>query len=116
MCIPPSFSQGFARSGGESAYPGLWDDLAAWYEPGLGVQGNTLWDHSGYARHGALTAADVASVWTTGEGGWAVTYDGSDDEFSLGSALGLGAANATVFCWFSLTGTSLKGAFWKVGT
>ena len=62
----PSYHQGFARSAGESAYPGLWKGLVGAWVPALGVSGGILRDVSGYGNHGNLTNGPTWVVGTRG--------------------------------------------------
>lgn len=52
---------------------------------------------------------------TTGKVGTAGDFDGSNDQISVSSVLGLGANTVTVICWVYLDSTSECGAFWKIG-
>jgi len=65
----PSYQQGFARSAGESEYPGLWRALTLASASFLGPPGGTLRDASGWQNHGTLEAG---FVWTSSPRGWAV--------------------------------------------
>lgn len=79
----PSYHQGFARSAGESAYPGLWKDLRGAWIPSLGPTGTTLRDVSGYGAHGTLTNMDPSDDWRISERGYILNYDGSTNEHVL---------------------------------
>lgn len=61
----PSYSQGFARSQGEAANPGLWDGLAFnWHGP-LGVTGSAPRDTSGHHADSTLVGG---AVWDMADG------------------------------------------------
>ncbi len=77
--ILPSYAQGYARSAGESANPGLRDGLQGLWVPSLGPTGLALRDVSGRGNHGALINMDPAADWVTTEKGWALDFDGSND-------------------------------------
>ncbi len=70
----PSFGQGFARSAGESAYPGLWKGLVGAWVPSLGVTGITLHDVSLRKNNGTLTNGPT---WVVNEGQQALQFDTS---------------------------------------
>ena len=72
----PSYAQGFARSAGESAKPGLWRGLVGAWMPSLGASGGTLFDISGRKNHGTLTNMDPATDWVPTEKGMALKFDG----------------------------------------
>lgn len=61
--MPPSFSQGFARSAGEAASPAFWQALVGAWVPTLGPTGTTLYDLSGYSNHAALQNMEVGTDW-----------------------------------------------------
>jgi len=52
--------------------------VGAWC-PSLGPSGYTLLDRSGRGNHGALTNMDAASDWVGTPGGWALDFDGVND-------------------------------------
>ncbi len=52
----PSYAGGYARSAGESAYPGDWKGLQGLWVPSLGATGDTLFDVSSNKNHGAITS------------------------------------------------------------
>ncbi len=83
----PSWKQGFARYGHQSANPGLWKGLVGLWVPGLGPTGLTLRDVSGFGNHGALTNMDPATDWvTTGQRvPWALDFDGGNDYVDMGN-------------------------------
>jgi hypothetical protein len=73
--LKPSFQQGFARSKGEAEFPGLWDNLEAFWSPALGFQGSTILDMSGRGRHAVMTNMDPATDWAVGQKGLAIQYE-----------------------------------------
>lgn len=76
----PSFATGFARYAADSEAPELWKDLVGAWLPFLGPTGKTLYDLSGNGNHGTLTLMDPATDWVTGRNGWALDFDGDNDE------------------------------------
>ena len=101
----PSYAQGFARCPAEAANPGLWQRLVGLWQMSLGPTGTTLYDISGYGRHGALTNMDPATDWIPSEHGWALDFDGADDYVSLGAEQLAGCTCASRFMWV-LRGTT----------
>jgi len=73
----PSYTQGFARSAAESAYPNLWNGLVGAWIPPLGPTGLTVRDVSGWGNQGTLTDMDPATAWAKTEKGWALDFDGA---------------------------------------
>jgi len=59
----PSYQQGYARSAGESAYPGFWKGLIGAWGAALGVTGDaalaTVRDWSGWDNHGTTTSDPI---------------------------------------------------------
>ncbi len=78
--IRPSFQQGFARNASESENQGLWKGKVGHWVPSLGVQGQTLYDVSGYSKHGTLMNG---TSWVVGEKGYVLSFDGTNDYVSL---------------------------------
>jgi hypothetical protein len=72
----PSYSQGFARSAGESANPGLWEDQYISYYPSIGNLGvsTPCRDLSGNSNH-ATTFDIFASNWVVYKGNLSVVVD-----------------------------------------
>lgn len=100
MSLPypiPSFTQGFARSAGESLFPNLWKGLVGLWTPYVGVQGQILYDWSGNKNDGALTNM-TNSDWVPGKHGWALDFDPTDDFVLLGNpnSLNFGTGDFTV--------------------
>ena len=60
------------------------DGLVGAWCPSLGPSGYTLLDRSGRGRHGTLTNMDAASDWVASPGGWALDFDGVDDNVPTG--------------------------------
>lgn len=76
--IVPSYSNGFARSAGESANPNSWNGLVCAGIPELGATGRTVFDHSGFGNNGTLTAASGSATWNVKDGKRCVTFDADD--------------------------------------
>jgi hypothetical protein len=72
----------------EPEYAGLWEGLVGCWVPQMGPTGNRLLDLSGYGNHGTLTNMDPATDWVTGQGGWALDLDATNDYVSCGLAFG----------------------------
>lgn len=81
----PSFSSGLARNSSESAYPHLWQGLKGLWCPSVGIQGRTLYDFSGYGRHGTFSTGMGSDAWVPSPWGWALRYDGTNDCVNLGT-------------------------------
>ena len=79
----PSFTQGFARSAGESEHPGLWQGLTAAWAPELGRTGSVVFDWAGRRLHGQR----VASLWDIDATGVALAFAGTGSFVSLPSRL-----------------------------
>lgn len=79
----PSYGRGFARCAAESAYPNLWKGLLGLWAPYLGPTGLTLYDWSGYGRHGTLTDMDPATDWVASPHGSVLDFDGADDQVAV---------------------------------
>jgi hypothetical protein len=60
------------------------DGLVGAWCPSLGPSGYTLLDRSGRGRHGTLTNMDAASDWVIAPGGWALDFDGVNDNVPTG--------------------------------
>lgn len=52
--------------------------MSAWI-PGLGPTGITLHDVTGRGRNGTLTSTTLSTIWTISDGGYVLSFDGSDD-------------------------------------
>jgi len=63
--IPPSYSDDFAHSASESAFPSLWKGMVGAWVPALGPTGETVFDVSGFGqrRDGTLGVDHVATDW-----------------------------------------------------
>lgn len=111
---PPSYHQGYARSAGESAYPGSWRGLIGAWVPALGPTGLTLRDVSGYGRDGTLTSM-TTSAWIISADskrqGYALSFGGDttddnilisdNDAFSF-----VGDLPFSIIAWGYLTSTA----------
>jgi len=106
----PSYTQGFARSAAESAYPNLWRGLVGAWLPSLGPTGATLRDVSGRGNHGTLTSMDPATDWVMTEKGWAVNFPDATDYVAIGNpvSLQMPTGGLSVFAWIN-TPTSENG-------
>ncbi len=82
----PSWKSGFARSAGESANPGLWTRIAGAWFSGFGPTGTVLKDISGFNNDGTLQGMDAATDWVVGEKGYALEFDGVNDNISTPSS------------------------------
>jgi len=81
MRIQPSYSQGFARSVGESIHPHLWHRLQAAYVPAFGQTGIIV--HDLLHRNNLVDAGSTsANTWINTPFGSAVNFDSSAKEFS----------------------------------
>jgi len=105
----PSYHQGFARSAGESAYPGLWQGLIGAWVPALGPTGNILRDVSGFGNHGTLTTMNPDTDWIiSGDSrvpGYTLDYDGGDDVVIItdNPVLNFGTGDFSVLFWTNPT-------------
>jgi hypothetical protein len=107
--IKPSYQQGFARSAGESANPGLWKGKVGHWCPSLGVTGiNTLYDVSGYGNNGTMNGSMTIDDWVIGRNGYALDFDGLDDYIIIldNDALDFGTGDFTVSVWAKNTGST----------
>ena len=77
--VRPSFATGFAQWPGMSEYPQLWEGLVAAYAPFLGITGNKVFDLSGNGLTGTISGA----IWTVGNFGPALEFDGSDGKVTI---------------------------------
>lgn len=58
--LSPRMDGGIARNASQSLFPQLWQGLFGFYSPGLGVQGNTLYDFAGLAGNAPFTVISPA--------------------------------------------------------
>lgn len=80
----PTFATGFARNASQALFPGLWNRLVWLGAPGLGVQGNILFDFSGFKNNGALINMTNAN-WVPGKDTWALDLvSASNNYINLG--------------------------------
>ena len=87
--VRPSYHQGFARSPGQSIYPGLWKGLVGAWFPAFGPTGLSLFDVGGYANHGTLTNMTPATDWISSPVGYALSFDGVSKYVSGPTVTGL---------------------------
>jgi len=85
MLPSPSFKNGFARYKGHSKHPKLWDGLVGAWLPSLGVQGQNLFDQSGFRNDGVLTNM-TNDDWVNSENGYVLAY-GTNKYVQLGQNL-----------------------------
>jgi hypothetical protein len=107
MLIQPSYKTGFAQGPGESMFPERWAGLIGAWIPELGPTGNTLYDVSGFGRHGTLKAGVNSTDWSLGDNlrnpGYTLHYPGDDgseveiENFHFGTA-------GTLVMWLKRTG------------
>lgn len=93
--ILPHIRTGYARSPGESEYPGMWRALsAAWMFGMQGGGGSIAYDFSTQLQAGTINSVPV---WSAGKYQSALDFDGTDDYVELGSdILGSTASSFTV--------------------
>lgn len=102
----PSWSQGFARSAGESAFPGRWTGLRGAWPTSLGPTGDTLFDVSGNKNNGTLDSdMDPATDWTIQEGQYVLTYSTNQGVRVGNFSSSIFSADATVVASARLTST-----------
>lgn len=70
----PSVQRGYARTPGESEYPGLWKGLLRAYEFGMQPDGNRIYDFSGHHQDGNVVNAPS---WVSSEYGRALRLNGT---------------------------------------
>lgn len=75
--ITPSWTNGFARSAGESAYPELWKGLVGAWVPALGPTGLTLHDFSSYKNNAILSGIIPSVDWLSCQLGYAIYFNGN---------------------------------------
>jgi Concanavalin A-like lectin/glucanases superfamily len=95
--IRPSWGTGFAMSAIQSRAPWQWKGLVASYAPFLGIQGQKLYDLSGYGNHGFFTEA----AWGVSRFGTAKSFNGVDNHVELSDSplLSPGAGGFTISAW-----------------
>jgi hypothetical protein len=74
----PSYSQGFARSAGESKNPKFWKDLVSAIIPALGPTGFTVFDQSPYKNHASFNNME-STDWVAGPEGYRVATDSGNE-------------------------------------
>lgn len=111
--MQPSIYNGFYCRNGcplPPLYPSLQRGLVASYAPLLGRQGSTLFDWSGYSRHGTLTNMDAGTDWVPssfkGASGYALDFDGTDDYVDFLTTGDMNPDKITVSCSVNLSSTS----------
>lgn len=104
----PNFTNGFAKTSGESAYPNLWVGLVGLWVPELGKQGDRLYDFSGHGHHGTLNGMDAATDYVAGKFGFALDFDGSNDNITCGNIpeINTGINNMSVLWRMKTTNSS----------
>ena len=91
----PGFSQGFARNASQSLFPNLWKGLVGLWAPYVGVQGQTLYDWSGFRNDGSLTNM-TNDDWTTGRNGRVLNYDAENKGYVDCGTIDLSTKSAVV--------------------
>lgn len=104
----PTFSSGFAKNPGESLYPHLWNGLVGLWSPELGKQGDKLYDWSGFRHHGTLNGMDAATDYIAGKNGYALNFDGTNDNITCGNIPEIDTASQTmtIMFWIRTTAAS----------
>ena len=104
---PSSFARGYARNHMRNRYPRFRQGLESAWTPSLGVTGATLYDVSHGSGHGTLTNMNLATAWVDGPpevGGYALNYDGTDDEVLVSTPPRIEAAPGLTFAaWVNAT-------------
>lgn len=111
--IKPSINNGFARNASECEVSArsLWGGKLAHWVPGLGVQGQVLYDISGYNNKSTLTNGPQYIV---GEKGLVLDFDG-DDDFTVSDRDVLIASDPiTIAMWVKYDGYSSQGSSYNV--
>jgi Concanavalin A-like lectin/glucanases superfamily len=98
-----------------SRYPGLWDGCVGAWCPSLGVSGSRLADASRFGNWATLTNMDPATDWVVNGGGYALDFDGTNDQAVASQVLTGKNTRMTVMCWANLTSTSIRGAMLFIG-
>jgi hypothetical protein len=111
----PSYSQGFARSAGESENPGLWDGLCCAYVPQLGYRGAT-WQDEASNETWTLNSFTLGTHWTTQNGVLSLSHDSSRYASMPGRKLPSGNLPRSVFAKVFLTGANNYGNIFHYGT
>jgi len=83
----------------ECESPNLWKGCVGLWVPALGPTGGTLRDLSGYGKHGTLTNMDPATDWILGEKGWAIDFDGLNDEIKCPGRIFTPPSKRTYSTW-----------------
>jgi len=110
--MQPTYQSGFAspRRGGLK-YPKFWRGRVGSWCPSLGVTGNTLFDHSGFGNHGALTNGPT---WDVSEGRHANGFDGVDDRILIQSPK-MPSSEYTMCGWFFANSLASSKAIVSMG-
>ena len=82
-----------------SAYPQLWRGCVGAWCPSLGPSGSRLHDYSRRQNWGTLTNMDPATDWVVDGGGYALDFDGSNDNVLCGAAGISGNAAVAMSFW-----------------
>lgn len=100
----PSFDSGYAWNAAVAEGFAQWDGIAALCVPYLGMQGNTLYDLSGYLHPMTLVnvaATDWAPTERMGEALWGLTFNGTSSygDFTDATLFNFPNATFTVSLW-----------------
>jgi hypothetical protein len=75
--------QGFAPRDFAPAHPSLWAGCIGAWCPELGPTGTTVYDWSGFGRHGTINNATIGNVWVPSEGRYSFQGDGINDTLTM---------------------------------
>lgn len=102
----PSYIDGMYPLVGRPKYPSLRRGCVFAAAPCLGPSGLTLFDWSGFKRHGALTNMDPATDWIISGGRYVLDFDGTNDFTEHSVPQEAIASVGAVAIWFRTTTSS----------
>ncbi len=123
----PGYSEGFARSTGESANPGLWKSLQLAYHFPLGNTGNNIHDVSGKGNNGVLSGSSPEYIMTSKGLGFDSSGGDAQDVVAITGKLANVSGNVTTLStWVKINGYDANGfvafgtntggnVWWQVG-
>jgi len=94
--ILPGYANGFAPRDGQPLYPSLWRGCVGAWAPCLGPTGVTLRDWSAFKNNGTLTNMDPGTDLVTGQKGYELDFDGSNDQIAFANSDPLNITNAVL--------------------
>lgn len=115
--VTPSFDAGYASHTAIPEAPTQWNSLVGSFEPYLGMQGNALYDLSGYEHPGSLINVAPATAWgptvRAGEGIWGLTLDGTTSyvDFVDTTLFDFADMTFTVSTWIKTTATPSSSGY-----